>query len=661
VIRARVLLVLLALRAAHGQPPSTPRSGDAMLQDLPVVEAASLHAQTLQEAPANVTIITAEEIRLYGYRTLGEALGSVSGFYVTNDRSYQYVGVRGFSLPGDYNTRFLVMVNGHSLTENVYSSNNYFGQDFGLDMDLVKRIEIIRGPSSALYGSNGMFATINIVTRSPVEQDLARASVEADSFGERKALVSSSLNLGHGANLLISGSVFNNAGQSLYFPEFDAPETNQGWARGVDGERGYHAFANLVWRNWSFTGYLSAREKNYPTPSYGTLFGDRGNKILDTRHFFEAAWSREIGLTGKLRWRIYYDQHEYWGRYDMGADGGIQDNRDLTLGNWAGSQLTYRFDLPHRFGSLTLGSEVNADIRTLQRNFDVQPEYFQLLDINNPDLQCAVFLQHEWEFHPGWTADFGVRFDESRNHGHFVSPRLALVHRHSPKTTYKLMAGVAFRNPNAFEQYYDDAGISQIPNLLLRPEQIHTLEAAIERRLSRRLNLVATAYSYWLRDLIEAVPVSDVLVQFQNLSRYRSTGVEFGLNGHPWRDIDTAASIAVGDLDKQGLQETPANSPCTLLKLRLSVPLDHRRFAVSGAFQYMSTRGTFGGAEVPPVYLADLTITSNRLHPDYDVQFGVRNLFNRLAWDPASPGQGLDRLARDGRSVFVKLVWHTRR
>lgn len=646
------------LKAQDAGPPTADPPESVLFERLPVVEAATLHTQTLEQAPASITVLSAEDIRTYGWRTLGEALAAVRGFYLTYDRSYHYAGLRGFSLPGDYTTRFLVMLNGHYLTDNVYSSNGYFGQDFDLDMDLVKRIEVVRGPSSALYGSNGIFATINIVTKSPVESKRLRATTETGSFGEKKVELSSGMNLGHGANLLVSASVFNNRGQSFYFPRFDSPQTDSGWARGVDGERGYHTFANLIWRNWSFTGYLGSRRKQDPTAAFGTIFDDAGNHVVDTRGYFEAAYTRDLSPTRKIRWRIYYDAYRYQGRYDYAAGGAvIRDNRDYTAGDWVGTQMAYDFTVP-RVGTLTVGGELNADLRTLQQNYDVLPEPLERLNVDHPNFGGGVFAQQQWQIGRAWNAYFGLRFDDSENGVGFVSPRAALVYQASARSTYKILWGRAFRDPNQYEFFYSD-GETQIGNAALRPERADTYEVAAERKLSEHWSGLATVYHYRINDLIEAVTTPAGLLQYQNVERASANGVEAELSGKPARWIETTASVAV---QRSGLQSDPVlvNSPRCVAKWRAAAPLFHNKLWASAAMQYLSPRGTVADAVAPSVWLTDLTLTTRALHPDFDIQFGVRNLFNRAYSDPAGAGAVEDVLRQDGRSIFLKLVFRTR-
>jgi iron complex outermembrane receptor protein len=644
---------ILLLHVLPSLAAQSPPSGEAALFDqLPVVEAAALHAQTLEEAPANVTIISAADIRKYGYRTLGEALAGVRGFDLTYDRIYRYVGVHGFSLPGDYNTRFLVMINGHPMTENVFSSNNFFGQDFGLDMDLIQRIEIVRGPSSALYGSNGIFATINIVTISPVDQPRARVVAETGSFGEKKTTASIAANLGKGANLVVSASVFNNAGQALYVPQFDAPDTNNGITN-LDGERGYHTFANLVWHNWNLVAYFNSREKAPPVNwESSALFDHRGTRVQDRRNFVSLSRTAAAGVNGKLVMRLSYDQYRYDDRFFYPLANDIQDVRNIAHGDWITANVTYSVPVT-AVGQLTAGLEGTLELQSLQHNYAAHPDYENQLRISRPDRSFALFVQQEWNISNHWSTTMGVRLDDTQNFGHSISPRVALVHRKSDKTVYKFVYGHPFRNPSAFEQYYAD-NYSYLASGGLRPEAAHTFEFSVEHKLRPELTAIANVYHYRINDIIQTVYLPDGLQQFQNVATAQSKGAEFELTGKLSNRVETTASVALQDTDGQGGNPL-ANSALVIAKGRVAVPVVLNRLYLSSSVQYLSPRLTHVGESVRPVALVDLTGTWDVGRAGWRVQFGVRNLLNYAYYDPVAIA--VDKLREDGRSVFLKLSW----
>src|SRR5216117_1051022 len=166
---AGVCIASLALAADNAtvSAPEAPAADLSIEQlgniEVPVVEGASKYKQKTTEAPSSVTIITSDEIKKYGHRTLADILQTVPGMYVTYDRNYSFLGVRGFNR-GDYNSRVLLLVDGHRVN-NSLSDGAFIGTEFILDVDLIDRVEIIRGPGASLYGNNAFFGVVNVITR----------------------------------------------------------------------------------------------------------------------------------------------------------------------------------------------------------------------------------------------------------------------------------------------------------------------------------------------------------------------------------------------------------------------------------------------------------------------------------------------------------------
>ena len=665
---AVILLAFPALALAQssdGDPPAQPpRDLNAMsLEDLMHVKVvgAALHPQTLEDAPASVTIITAEDIATYGYRTLGEALASIRGFYSSNNYTYQTIGVRGINLPGDYASRILVMVNGHNMADNVFDYMLLFNDGFPIDMNLVKQIEIIRGPSSALYGTDGIFATINIITKSPAELPRASVTTETGSFGEKKAQVAVSGSVGD-ASFLLSGSIFNNSGMNqILVPQFDSPSTNNGEAVNMNGEQGYHFFGTLMWHDWTFTAAFAGRSVVQPVSWGETIFNDRGTKAADTRDYVEAAYSRDLH-GGTLQWRTYYDAYAFDGREDyalnpLDLSAGVEDNRTIVDGKWVGSEVSYRFDVAF-IGTVTAGMEGKIDLKAVQIDEDVQPVPVQYLYTNNPDRQIGVFLQDERRLSSRWALDLGIRYDYSAYRANFVSPRAALIYQPGSEWTYKFLYGRAFRNPSAFELYYGD-GVSGVANPSARHEKADTVEFDLERKIGKRLKFTSAVYGYQLNNWLVPERSTGGLIEYENVGKLHAEGIELEMDGRPssWLQITASYSFqkATDDVEHTRLE----NSPDHLAKLRFALPLG-RKLQLSSSLQYYSGRYSLAAVSLPPTYLADLTLTSRHLTRNVDFQFGIRNAFNRSYADPVALNPLVDTLLQPQRSFYLRFTGSTR-
>src|SRR5882724_1529095 len=143
---------------------------------------ASKYEQKVTRAPASVNIVTSDDIKKFGYRTLVDVLRSTAGVYVTDRRDYARIGIRG---SGDAETGVLLLVDGHRINDNILNVMN-LANGAVVDVDMIERVEIIRGPSSSIYGNSAFFGVINVITKRGRDIDGAEASVEGGSFDTYK-------------------------------------------------------------------------------------------------------------------------------------------------------------------------------------------------------------------------------------------------------------------------------------------------------------------------------------------------------------------------------------------------------------------------------------------------------------------------------------------
>jgi iron complex outermembrane receptor protein len=625
------------------------------------VYGASKHEQKVDEAPSSVTIITRDEIQKAGYRTLAEILNSVAGLYTRYDRDYTELGIRGFNNPGDYNSSFLLLVDGHRLNVPL-TANAAIDRGLAVDVDLIERVEVIRGPGASLYGDNAFFGVVNVITRRGRDIGGGEASAAGGSLGSYDGRFSYGEHLSNGVDLAVSSSYYHSDGNPrLFYKAFDTPAQNNGNAARVDSERAGSIFASASWKDLTLEGAVVEHMKQVPTGSFGVVFDDPQNQTKDDQAFADLKLEHHFENDLDLQARLGYDYANTIGTYveNLGLPQRVV-NRD----DFLSQRLTGDFQLQRTFlekHTVTIGAQVFDNFEDRQRNYNVDPRLVYLDDTTH-SLDYAFFLQEEYRILSNLIFNGGVRDDNFETFGSTVNPRLALIYQPASETTLKLIHGTAFRAPSPYELYYSDGGVTQVSNPKLKPEKITSEEVVVEQKMGKHLSGSASVFYNDINDLIEQTTVAPGnlyagKIQLRNLGKANAKGLELALKGVWSGGFEGRASYSFTEA-KDGITGARlVDSPEHLVKFDLTAPLYQEKVFATLDCQIMSDRITLAGQTDPSYGTVNFTLFSRQLIKGLDLSASVFNLFNARYSDPGGQEHLQDLIQQDGRTFQIKATY----
>ncbi len=616
--------------------------------------------QSADKAPSNITVITEQEITDSGAQTLAELLERLPGVYVpTQPQGEESLFIRGIG--ERYNNKTLLLFDGYPLRNLYYSTHQL---NATIPLANIKQIEVVRGPGSSLYGTNAFGGTINIITKKGGDIDGTEIGVGIGSRGSQQGHVLwgkqgkegwltflaryldddiSSVDRDEagdpsGKKRYAKNNAFHITGtykeidfQVGYYrmklPDFMEPITS------MDDETQESTFFRLGYTT-DLTDRLSMRAR-----TYANLYRSEGEKLSYSGGLLEELkkTSRESHVFGiDIQWRYEVSQ-----------------NNDLVFG------VTHEFErIRHswskKWKSDPLGSPLVFDEISgwISNNQTLPPG-----SVDNQN--TGVYAEDEIRLIPDvLTLTVGARYDKYQATCGRLSPRAALVWEPRKGTVVKGLYGEAFRSPSYRELYKDDG------NPDLKPEVIKTTELNVSHYLTNNHRLEASLYHCEVTDFIKTVDDS-----YANQNRRTYRGIELGLKGQfPAYDLRyfvnytnlDASQESTGDIG--GIPEEMFNAGLTYEGLKY--------VSVSPYLQYIGKRNR------PSDYQTDDDIdpankrdnlgsyplfnialrTTKALHPDVEVAFIVKNLFDEKYFTIGEKSYKYD-VQRPGRTLWLTMTY----
>jgi outer membrane cobalamin receptor len=578
----------------------------------------------------------------------------VPGFYSSYDHNYDYVGVSGVSL-GDANNRILLLVNGHRINNDLDDSAQV-DTLFILDMDLIDRVEIIRGPGSVLYGNNAFFAVINVITRQGKQIDGVEGSGTYGSYNEGSGRFTVGNLFTNGLQFLLSGTIYNNNGvDDVDFSEPAFQPYNHGVAHHMDADNFQSFFGSVSY--WDFTlegGYIN-RAKVNPTAVDGDSFNNPALKSIDDRSYVTLKYKHEFSSGWDVMGDAYYDQSdkeidEPEGIADFSPEIALAQTKET--GQWAGTEVQVDKKIMDK-DTFTFGGEYRNDF---EQNLNLYEDGVFAGSLQTNRQNYGIFGQADVALLDNLHLNAGVRYDEYGTYTPDWSPRAAIIYNPWKQSTFKFIYGTAFRDPNVLEL----AGATNV-----QPEKISSYQFIYEQGIGRFLRSSLMGY-YDRMDNLIGLNSSGLFSNFNA----DTLGLEPALE-LKWEDVSARLSYSLQRTENRDTHVGLPDSPENMIKLNVNAPLYKDKLFAGLEVQYTSQSKTeyynflapgapfvVPGPNSPGFTIVNFTLFSHDLFvKNLELSASVYNLFNTKYYEPASNFHLQPYIPQNGINFRLKLTY----
>lgn len=694
-----VLAFLSFPTSSPAQVPSDDMLFSMSLEELMSVEIniATGRGQSLMKAPAVATVITAEEIRAIGALTLEDVLETIPGVHIsTSYLNYNPVPiVRGVF--GEGSQPLLVLLNGIPINS-IYAGHDNIRR--GVPVNTIARIEMIRGPGSAVYGADAFSGVLNIVTKTAEDIDGLEVGLRVGSYETRDAWI---LYGGkwNGFDVALMSDFRDTVGHDALIEQdmqshIDAlVGTRASLAPGpvANSMRIHTTQLDIAWDKWRLRlGYSPSRD-------YGTGAGigqalDPAGRMASTRS--------NADLT--------YEHPRFWGNWHIKAQASLYrtsqevqkslvlfpPGANLGTGVFAEGVLAAPeyFERQRRveIAGIYSGWESNR-VRvgvgylhgeiykvTEHKNFfthaatGLPAPLGQFVDVSDTEQSFIpergredhyAFLQNEWTIAPGWDLTAGVRYDNYSDFGETTNPRLAVVWQPREHLTTKLLYGQAFRAPNIAELYNRNNPVA-LGNAALKPEKIETVELAVGYLWGNRSHTNLSLFRYHWQDMISfALNPAAGGWAAKNMGSQSGYGAEMEVVWQWTKSLRLISNLAYQN--SQGEDNADAErAPTWLGNARLNWRLQPQ-WSITPQIRWVAGRGRDASdrrEDVDDYALTDLTLRREGVRGHWEFALSLRNLFDTENREP-SQGPNSARitgipgdLPGAGRSAYAEVRYH---